>query len=169
MSDVLMSILVGLIIGSCCVVVVAIMLRILPRVAPVKLFIFCILFSEVMLILTGLIFFDHFYLWHASAMNGLIGITNFFVFGAVYKSVSLEMLNLIFSQPHHQASKDFLVDAIGRPCVRGRMELLVEMGWVTKDDEGNYQLSITGSKKVNQLSSVQKFFGIRQSGLYSKT
>ena len=79
------------------------------------------------------------------------------------------MLNLLFSQPHHQASKDFLVDVVGRPCVKGRMELLVDMGWVVKDDEGNYKLSIAGTKKVNQLSSVQKLFGIRQSGLYSKT
>jgi hypothetical protein len=169
MNEMLMSTLVGFIIGLCCVLLTVVMLRILPRAAPVKVFICCILFSEIAVVLIGSIYFNIFYLWYASAMIGLIGITNFFIFGAVYKSVSLEMLNLLFSQSNHKASEDFLVKVIGRPCVRGRMELLVEMGWVNKNDSGDYQLSIAGSKKIHQLRVVQKIFCIHQSGLYGRT
>lgn len=169
MSDMLISILTGFIVGLCWVLLVAILLRILPRIAPVLIFVLSILFSEIVLFFFGLMLFDRFYFWQASAIFGLIGVTNFFLYGAVYKSVSLEILTHLAAQPNRKICKQHLIEAVARPCVEQRMELIVELGLATKSNQGQYQLTLSGLEKVKQLNKIQNIFGIHESGLYGKT
>jgi len=169
MSDMLISIITGFIVGLCCVLLIAILLRIFSQIAPVLIFLLSTLFSEIVLVFFGLILFDRFYFWQASAMLGLIGVTNFFLYGAVYKSVSLEMLTHLNAQRNHKISKQYLIEDVARPCVERRMELIVELGLATKSNQVQYQLTLSGLERVKQLNKIQNIFGIRQSGLYEKT
>lgn len=164
-----MSTLVGCAVGLGCVVLIAVALRLLPRTAPVVVFAACIALSELAVIAIGALWFSQFYVWQASAMVGLIGLSNFFVFGAVYKSVSLEMLGVLNAQPGGRASKSLLVDVVARPCVEQRMELLVEMGQASKAPDASYLPTPAGLKTVARLQKIQRFFGIYSSGLYGKT
>ena len=169
MNEAWLSTVVGCVVGLGCVLLIAVALRLLPRTAPVAVFAGCIALSELVVIAIGALWFDSFYLWQASAMVGLIGLSNFFVFGAVYKSVSLEMLGVLNAQPGGRASKSLLVEVVARPCVEQRMELLVEMGQVSKTADASYTPTPTGLKTVARLKKIQRFFGIYSSGLYGKT
>jgi hypothetical protein len=169
MSDELLSVLTGLVVALTNVVVTALVLRVRRNLAPVAVFAGCIAMSELVALAIGAVCIERFYFWTATSMVGFIGIANFFVFGAVYKSVSLQMLGLLHSQPSGRADKALLIDAIARPCVEQRMELLVEMGQVGKSAEDTYFPTPKGLKTVARLHRLQRQLGISSSGLYGKT
>lgn len=169
MSDELLSMLTGLFVGLGAVMLIAVVLRVRRDWAPVAVFAACIALSELVALAIGAVWLDRFYVWPATAVVGFIGIVNFFVFGAVYKSVSLQMLGLLNAQPGGRADKALLVNVIARPCVEQRMELLVEMGQVGKSSDQTYVPTPQGLKAVARLHRLQRLLGIYSSGLYGKT
>ena len=169
MIDQLHSLIIGCLLGICCIVITCIALRVFLLIAPVKIFFTCIVFSELLLILIDVLFFNGIYIWHASAMIGLFGIINFFLFGAIYKSISLKLLGVLHANPCQCETVDFLVEVVGQTCVDQRMELLVQMGYVEKFDDGTYFPTTAGFKVGSRLKKIQMFFGVYKSGLYGVT
>ncbi len=161
--------LIGLLVGLGAVVLVAVVMRLRRDWPPVAVFAVGIALSELVVLTVGGIWLDRFYVWLATAIVGFIGIANFFVFGAVYKSVSLQMLCLLNTLPGGRADKAQLVGLIVQPCVEQRMELLVEMKQVAKSPHQTYSLTLRGLKTVVRLRKLQGFLGICFSGLYNKT
>ena len=169
MNDELLSMLLGLIVGLGAIVLIAVVMRLRSNWAPVAVFAVGIALSELAALAIGLAMLDRFYVWPATAIVGFTGIVNFFIFGAVYKSVSLQMLCFLNTLPNGRADKAQLVSLIARPCVEQRMELLVEIGQVSKSPHQSYSPTPQGLKTVARLRRMQRFFGIYFSGLYGKT
>ncbi|MBU3540831.1 hypothetical protein [Polynucleobacter sp. UB-Tiil-W10] len=169
MNEELLSMITGLFVGLGAVVLIAGVIRLRRDLAPVAIFAVCIALSELVTLAIGATWLDRFYVWPATAMVCFIGIVNFFLFGAVYKSVSLQILGLLNTQPGGRADKKLLVDVIAQPCVEQRMELLVEMGQVNKSAEQTYAPTLQGLKAVSHLHKLQRLLGIYKSGLYGKT
>lgn len=169
MNSLLLSLCVGCAAGIASIAFIGLALRCFKRIAPVRMFVLGICLSEVVALGYGLLSWDVFHLWPATAAIVSIGIANFFVFSAVYKSVSIQMLLTLASQPDGVADKSVFVDRIVRPSVEGRMELLVEMGLVRKTGEDAYAPTQEGERFVARLAKVQRLFGVTVSGLYGRT
>jgi hypothetical protein len=169
MNDELLSMLLGLIVGLGAVVLIAVVMRIRRNWAPVAVFAAGIALSELAALTIGSAILDRFYVWPATAVVGFTGIVNFFIFGAVYKSVSLQMLCFLNTLPNGRGDKAQLVGMIVRPCVEQRMELLVEMMQVSKSPYQSYSPTPQGLKTVARFRRLQRFLGIYFSGLYGKT
>lgn len=169
MSHEFLSVLTGLFVALTNVLVIAVVLRVRRDWAPVAVFAGCIGMSELVALAIGAIWLEQFYVWQSTAMVGFIGIVNFFVFGAVYKSVSLQMLIFLNAQYGGRADKTLIVDLVVRPCVEQRMELLVDMRQVGKSAEDTYFSTSKGLQNVARLHRLQRQLGISMSGLYGKT
>ena len=168
MSDPQLSLLAGVVTSLCAIPLIALVLRLRPALPPVYVFAAGIALSGALAVLAGRALIDRFQLWPAIAAAGAIGIANFFVFSAVYKSISLRMLVLLASSPGRQAPKVLLVDRVVRPAVSERMDLLVEMGMATQAPGGTYSPTLKGRRTIARLQKVQRLFGISRSGLYRK-
>lgn len=168
MSDPLLSLLAGVVIGLCAVPLIALVLRLRPAWPPVYVFAAGIALSGLAAVLAGRTWIGSFHFWPALAAAGAIGIANFFVFSAVYKSISLRMLVLLASRSGCQADKGLLVDSIVRPAVSERMELLADMGMVAPQAGGTFSPTAKGRRTIARLQNLQRLFGISHSGLYRK-
>ena len=165
----MLSMLVGISVSLASIALIAVTLRVRPGWTPVSVFAGGIALSEGVTILVGVFGLDRFYVWPASAAVGAIGIANFFIFSAVYKSVSLQMLGILTAQADGCADKSLLIEAVARPAVEERMELLVAMGLVTKAVDQTYLPTSEGRQTIARLQKVQQLFGIKRSGLYQRT
>jgi len=165
----MLSILAGTLVSFASIPLIAVMLRIRSDWTPVAVFAGGIALSEGVAIVIGAVWFDRFYFWPASAAVGAIGITNFFVFSAVYKSVSLQMLGILSAQKDCRANKNLLIEVVARPAVEERMELLVAMGLVAKAPDQTYSPTVEGLQTIARLQKLQQLFGINRSGLYRNT
>lgn len=169
MNSQLYSLCIGCAASIASITCIGIALRCLRRIAPVLVFVLGIGLSEVAVIVYGILSKDVFPLWPATAAIVSIGITNFFIFSAVYKSVSIQMLLTLAAEPGGVADKSVFVDRIVRPSVEGRMELLVEMGLVRKTAEDAYAPTLDGERFVARFARVQRLFGVTVSGLYGRS
>lgn len=169
MGDPMLSMLVGVVASIASIVLIATVLRVRPNWTPVSVFVGGVALSEVAAVVIGVVWLDHFHFWPASAAVGAVGIANFFVFSAVYKSVSLQMLGVLTTQVECRTDKNLLVEAVARPAVEERMELLVEMGLVAKTPDQTYVPTAAGRQMIGRLQKLQRLFGISRSGLYRKT
>lgn len=169
MDDSMLSILAGALVSLVSIPLIAVMLRIRPDWTPVSIFAGGIALSEGVAITIGVVWLDHFYFWPASAAVGAIGIANFFIFSAVYKSVSLQMLGILAAQEDCRADKSLLIEVVARPAVEDRMELLVTVGLVAKAPDQTYSPTLEGLRTIARLQKLQQLFGINHSGLYRNT
>jgi hypothetical protein len=169
MSDPLLSFLAGVVVSLAAIPLMAVALRLRAAWPPVYVFAAGIAMSGLAAVLAGKYWIDHFHAWPALAAAGAIGIANFFVFSAVYKSISLKMLLLLASRPGCEAEKGLLVDSIVRPAVAQRMGLLVEMGMATEAPDGTHSPTAKGRQTIARLQKLQRLFGISSSGLYRKS
>lgn len=169
MSEPMLSMVVGVLMSLAAIVLIATVLRVRPNWTPVSVFAGGIALSEGMAVAVGSIWLDRFYFWPTSAAVGAIGIANFFVFSAVYKSISLQMLGVLSARADSQATRNLLTEVVVRPAVEERMELLVEMGLVAKASDQTYIPTVAGLRTIRRLQKMQRLFGISCSGLYRKT
>lgn len=87
-----------------------------------------------------------------------------FVFGAVYKSLSIRFL-LITNREGKQASFDLLDTLVTNVSFSERTKILCDMGLAIKENEG-FQISKKGMHVANRIVWVRKLFGIKTTGLY---
>ncbi|MCQ8782844.1 hypothetical protein [Mangrovibrevibacter kandeliae] len=167
MTDPLVSVLCGVAGFLVAFAAVPLVLRLRRAVAPVLVHVGAALLGEAVALLLGLAFAERLLFWPASAVVGLGAVLNLFVFSAVYKSVSLQMLGLLAAEPGHAVTLDRLVEELGRPTVEGRMALLEEMGLVHRAPDG-LRVTAAGLANVRRLTAVQRLFAIARSGLYSQ-
>lgn len=169
MADPLLSVLAGIVASVAAIILIAATLRVRPDWTPVYVFAGGIALAEGTAVAIGVAWLARFYFWPASAVVGALGIANFFVFSAVYKSVSLRMLGVLNAQAGCRADKKLLIDAVARPAVEQRMALLVVMGLAAEVADQTYAPTAAGRQTINRLQKLQRLFGISRSGLYRKT
>lgn len=88
----------------------------------------------------------------------------FFVFGAVYKSLSLRFL-LVTHEHKGQISFAQLNELITQKTFSDRVIILQKMGLIEQEKEG-FRLSIRGLQHLRKIIMIRKCFGIKTSGLY---
>lgn len=169
MDNYIWSLLIGVLTSLISIVLISITLRICPDWTPVTVFMGGITLAAGLAVLIGSTILDQFHFWQALAAVCAVGIANFFLFSAVYKSVSLQMLGVLNTQTDRFADKGMLVEVVARPSVEKRMELLVEMGMVAKSPDQTYTPTEAGRRTIYRLQKLQRLFGINSSGLYSNT
>lgn len=103
--------------------------------------------------------------WHGAAVYWFGFVAYLFVFGAVYKSVSLSILRELWRAPSHRVKAEAVASDIVLPTFLSRIEILRELGLVEKEAD-NYRISRKGIILAGRITAVQKFFGIDKSGLY---
>lgn len=103
--------------------------------------------------------------WHGTAVLGAGAIGYLFVFSAVYKSVSLRILDCLVTHGGDRARLRDIVTEVVAPETRSRMRLLVEMG-LAAEEGGRYRTTGQGRKTAARLQTLRRVFGIRDSGLY---
>ncbi|MBP6917368.1 MAG: hypothetical protein KBB94_00435 [Legionellaceae bacterium] len=97
----------------------------------------------------------------------LFGVASyFFIFGAVYKSLSLRFL-LVTHAYNGQISFKKLNALITHKTFYERVILLQKMGLIVQEKE-SYKLSEHGACQFKRIITVRKLFGIRTSGLYAQ-
>jgi hypothetical protein len=93
------------------------------------------------------------------------GISSYlFVFGAIYKSLSLRMLLFTNSQGG-KITLHALNENITEKSFQTRVDLLIKMGYCTEGVYG-YHLSAKGKKIIRKIIFVRQLFRINSLGLY---
>lgn len=121
--------------------------------------------AETMFVVAGLLAGPDVPFWHGSAVIGCGAIGYLFAFSAVYKSVSLRMLLELVAVEGGSVHPDKISMNIVRGGFADRIRVLVEMGYVVKED-GDYTLAEGGRRFVERFKRLQSFFGIDESGFY---
>ena len=88
-----------------------------------------------------------------------------FLFSAVYKSISLEVLCVLKASPHQYLSLDVISQQVVLPRFVERIELLIAAGLVQHTDDG-YMITAQGHEAARRLTALQRFAGVTNSGLY---
>lgn len=88
----------------------------------------------------------------------------FFVFGAVYKSLSLRFLLSVLAT-NGLSTFESLNTSITKKTFMERVILLQKMGLIAQEDE-SYKLSEKGLCQLRRILMFRKFFGIKTTGLY---
>jgi hypothetical protein len=104
--------------------------------------------------------------WHGAALYWFGFTCYLFGFCAVYKSVSLGILSQLARSPDECLPLDAISKTHIQPCFTGRADLLVESG-LARQDQGRYCVTARGRRLAARFGRVQRFFGVRRSGLYT--
>ncbi len=117
--------------------------------------------------LAALLLHEPFAYWPAAAVSGFGAVCWLFAFCAVYKSVSLRILTELARRPENSLPFETITREYVGPEFDARVSLLVETG-CAEETEAGYAATRTGATATRRLESVQRVWGIGQSGLYDE-
>lgn len=104
--------------------------------------------------------------WHFSAFFGCGVVLIVFMYGAVLKSLSLEMLLRMAMRPDGTAQAEDLIGAVLRPAFTGRIVLLEGNGYA-EATEGGSVVTETGRAMAHKIDRIRALLGLSGRGLYS--
>lgn len=139
--------------------------RRLASMAPVPLYFLLALGMHGAAVLVGAVSSTGLSYWHGASLYWAGFMTDLFIFGAVYKSVSLTFLRALAAAPGESLAFEQISMAVALPCFADRAELLVEMGLAEKVPNG-YQATAKGKRLAGRIATVQAFFDVAKPGLY---
>lgn len=149
------------------VFVTCLLRKIIPnKLSPMPLHIISAICMLTMLCVVWLtnVLFD---VWLAFTILSFMISSCLFLYGTVYKSLSLRLL-LIINSKAGRASFQELNIKVTEVSFAERAEIICSMGLAIKTVEG-YQISQQGIHVVNRILRIRKFFGINTKGLYQET
>lgn len=103
--------------------------------------------------------------WNAASIFGFGVMGYVFAFGAVYKSVSLEILLDVAQRPGHTAPLADIVDRLAPDIFRRRAEILVDGGQVERAGP-LFAVTTAGRTSAGRLARIRRAFAVGDSGLY---
>lgn len=146
------------------VIIVSILLRLFPKLFPIAIHAFSALCQ--LIILLWLIVMDfNFNYWFVFCILSFGISTYLFLFGAVYKSLSLRFL-LAIKAEGGAVSLMQLEQKITIPSFTQRVTLLCEMGCITQNQKGMY-ISTKGKRMANKINTLKKLFHVETIGMYN--
>jgi len=134
-------------------------------IAPVAILALAAVVSHVASISLGVMTVRPFQYWNAASLFGFGVMLYVFAFGAVYKSVSLEILLDLAQRPGHTAALSDIVDRKMAEIFRGRTEILVSGGQVERAGSG-FVVTEAGSAMASRIAQARRAFAVGDSGLY---
>jgi len=103
--------------------------------------------------------------WNAASIFGFGVMSYVFAFGAVYKSVSLEILLDVAQRPEHRAPLADIVDRLVPDIFRRRADILVDGGQVERIG-ASFAVTTKGRAFAGKLARIRRAFAVGDSGLY---
>lgn len=168
MTPASLSLILGLMAFIGHAIVVPLLLRATPRVAPVKIHIGSAVSLHLVQILVMMFVGQAgspLPYWHGAAVFGAGAIGYLFLFSAVYKSISLRMLAVLVRDAGQPTHLDALTNAVTLPEFEQRARILLQ-GHLATVSGGTYAITDQGRTMAGRLIRLQRAFGVRQSGLY---
>lgn len=142
--------------------VTPIALRCCKTIAPV--FIHAVSAFFCLLALVFISFFVHLHFWLAFSVLSFCVSSYLFIYGAIYKSLTLKILCAMRSSP----TTDSLTTFVTLPTFTDRITLLEKMGHVSSLD-GKYNITEKGKKNAAFFSVLRKFFNINSKAIYGNS
>lgn len=103
--------------------------------------------------------------WHAAALYWFGFMAYLFVFGAIYKSISLKILRALWQAPGHALAVAEITGGVVLPSFTDRVQVLLDGGLIEATPEG-YRITAQGQKIAGRIAAVHRFFGIDRCGFY---
>jgi hypothetical protein len=103
--------------------------------------------------------------WNAASTFAFGVMGYVFAFGAVYKSVSLEILLDVAQRPGHGAPHAEIVDRLVPDIFRRRADILVDGGQVERIGV-SFTITTKGRTSAGKLARIRRAFAVGDSGLY---
>lgn len=139
--------------------------RTAPSISPVAVLAMASLIAHLASSLLGTAFAHPFQYWNATSVFCFGVMSYVYVFGAVYKSISLRILLDLASRPRRTIELSEISDRQIPDIFVERSAILIEGGLVT-DDEGRYRTTPAGQRLTTRVALIRRLFGIGDTGLY---
>jgi Ca2+/Na+ antiporter len=143
----------------------AIARRAASSIPPVIILAIAAVISHGASVLLGVAAMPHLQYWNAASIFSFGAMLYVFAFGAVYKSVSLEILLDLGGRPNRQAPLADIVERHVPDIFRGRTDILVEGGQVERAGS-LFVVTVSGRKLADQIARIRRAFAIGDTGLY---
>ncbi|MDE2331611.1 MAG: hypothetical protein KGK16_12630 [Bradyrhizobium sp.] len=134
-------------------------------IAPVAILAMAAIVSHAASIALGVMTVEHFRYWNAASVFGFGVMLYVFAFGAVYKSVSLEILLDLAQRPEAAAPLAEIIQRKVPEIFRGRTDILVSGGQVERADS-RFVVTPSGCTTVSRIGALRRAFAIGDTGLY---
>jgi hypothetical protein len=134
-------------------------------IAPVAILAIAVIISHIANVLLGVITVQQFQYWNAASIFGFGAMLYVFAFGAVYKSVSLEILLDLAQRPGRMALLSDIVDREVPEIFRGRTDILVNGGQVERTGPC-FAVTAAGRAMAGRIAQLRRAFAIGDTGLY---
>jgi hypothetical protein len=139
--------------------------RAISPIAPVAILAIAAVVSHVASVLLGVMTVRQFQYWNAASIFGFGAMLYVFAFGAVYKSVSLEILLDLARRPGRAATLADIVDRKVPEIFRGRTDILISDGLVECARSG-FVVTGAGRAIAGRIAQIRRAFAVGDSGLY---
>jgi hypothetical protein len=134
-------------------------------IAPVAILAIAAVVSHVASVLLGVMTVRQFQYWNAASIFGFGAMLYVFAFGAVYKSVSLEILLDLARRPGRTATLLEIVDRKAPEIFLGRTDILIGDGLVERAGSC-FVVTGTGRATAGRIAQMRRAFAIGETGLY---
>ncbi|MBR0975084.1 MULTISPECIES: hypothetical protein [Bradyrhizobium] len=134
-------------------------------IAPVILLAIGAIVSHGFGVVLGVLIVPQFRYWDAASIFAFCVMGYVFAFGAVYKSVSLEILLSLVDRPERTAPLSEVVERQVPHLFQGRAKILVDGGLVEQVDS-RFAATAAGRNMAGRIGRLRRFFGIGDTGLY---
>lgn len=134
-------------------------------IAPVILLAIGTVVSHGVGIVLGILIVPQFQYWDAASIFAFCVMSYVFAFGAVYKSVSLDILLGLAGRPEQTAPVSDVVEHQVPRLFQGRAQILVDGGLVEQTDS-RFAATAAGRQMASRIGWMRRVFGIGDTSLY---
>lgn len=132
---------------------------------PVILLAIAAIVSHGLGVMLGIYVVPQFQYWDAASIFGFCVMAYVFAFGAVYKSVSLDILLGLLNRPERRAPLSEIVERQVPDLFQGRIRNLVDGGLVEPVDS-HFAATTAGRTMAGRIGRLRRAFGIGDTSLY---
>lgn len=132
---------------------------------PLILLVIATIISHLVSLAIGVAMTSQLQYWNVASVFGFGTMLYVFAFGAVYKSVSLEILLDLAQRPGCKRPLAEIVDRQIPDIFRGRTEILVD-GDLAERNGASFVVTAAGRRAARRITAIRRAFGIGDTGLY---
>ncbi|MCK1359534.1 hypothetical protein [Bradyrhizobium sp. 199] len=135
------------------------------KFGPVMLLAIAAIVTHGLGVMLGIFVVPQFQYWDAASIFGFCVMGYVFAFGAVYKSVSLDILLGVVDRPERRAPLSEIVEQQVPALFQGRIGNLVDGGLVEPADS-HFTATAAGRTMASRVGQLRRAFGIGDTSLY---
>jgi hypothetical protein len=139
--------------------------RTAPRISPVIVLAIAFLMAHVITTVLGGALVHPFRYWNAASLFGFGVMSYIYIFGGVYKSISLRILLDLVRRPNYTIEFSDISDRQVPEIFVERSSILIADGLVVQDD-GRFMVTSAGRRLAARVARIRRLFAIGDSGLY---